>query len=82
MSTSDLFEGTKPRRPRRVMMHVTDAGDSGCGGDDGGSGIAQFTCAACGHETDWLPVRTISEAKRGLPCPNCNPKDTFDGGAV
>lgn len=62
-------------------MHVCDAGDAGCGGDDGDTGIAQFACQRCGHHTDWLPVRTISDAKRGMPCPNCNTQKK-EGGAA
>lgn len=61
----DLF-GDRPRRAPRVMMHVSDAGN-GCE-----SAIARFRCARCGHETDWLEVQTITEGRRGLPCPECN----------
>lgn len=69
--TDDLF-GAKPRRARRQLMHVSDAGDS-CSGDDGeGVVIAQFACKRCGHETDWIQVDTVTEARRGIPCPFCN----------
>lgn len=64
-----------PRRAPRVLMRVADAGPPG----------AVFECAKCGHRTDWLRVwyagsenpreegeMTMSEAKRGIPCPKCN----------
>lgn len=63
-----LFEIRRPRRPRRmrrVMMHVIDAG-----GDEDGD-FARFECRRCGL-TDWIAYRTVSEAKRGVPCPECN----------
>jgi len=66
MPTVDLF-GSKPRRSPRVMMHVVDAG-----GDGSDSAIAVFRCMRCGHETDWLVVESITEGKRGVPCPSCN----------
>ena len=56
-----------PRRPRIWRMHVADAGN-GCNGDK----IAEFECGRCGHRTGWIKIETVSEAKRGLPCPNCN----------
>ena len=60
----DLFP-TAPRRSRRKLMHVSDAG-----GDS--SPIVQYRCARCGHETDWQDQGTLTEAKKGKPCPNCN----------
>ncbi|MBN3839312.1 hypothetical protein [Burkholderia sp. Ac-20349] len=66
----DLF-GEKPRRPRRVLMHVFDAG--GDGADDV---LARFECGKCGARTDWMKCDTVTEAKRGIPCEACNkPKD-------
>ena len=67
---SDLLGELPPRKPARVMMHVVDAGYSGCDDDDGG--IAVFQCRKCDHKTDWTKFRTVTEAKRGLPCPKCN----------
>lgn len=56
-------------------MGVMDAGEPGC----------RFRCRRCGHETDWIGVwsvkdgwertdqpLTLTEAKRGVPCPKCN----------
>lgn len=69
--TADLFPiealPPKPRAPRLWRMHVIDAGIR-----EDGAEIAVFKCSRCGHETRWTEFRTITEAKRGLPCPNCN----------
>lgn len=55
------------RRPRRVMMHVVDAGNGP------GSKVIRFACGRCDHDTDWIvDERTISENRRGMPCPKCN----------
>ena len=66
--SSPVAQGKAPRR--RVLMHVIDAGDHGCVSND--AGIAVYKCRKCGHETDWTPFRTFTEAKRGVPCPDCN----------
>lgn len=50
------------RKKPRVMMHVFDAGDC----------IARYRCSKCGIQTWWLPVTTITEGKRGVPCGTCN----------
>lgn len=59
-----------PRRPRLVRMHVFDAFG------DNGEDVCRFRCNRCGHETDWIRVRTTTEARRGLPCPDCNGRNT------
>lgn len=59
-------EPPKPRKPPRKLMKPCDAGDA-----EGGGMIVRFKCN-CGYESDWTPVRTTTEAKRGLPCPVCN----------
>ncbi|KJS38257.1 MAG: hypothetical protein VR70_10510 [Rhodospirillaceae bacterium BRH_c57] len=70
MTIIDLF-GPRPRRKPRVMMHVYDAGEVP------GMGCAIcLRCARCGHDTDWVLMRTLSEDKRGRPCPNCNERET------
>ena len=53
------------RQPRRVLMHVIDAGP-----DD----MVRMHCAKCGAETEWHR-RPRAEAKRGVPCPKCNAPD-------
>lgn len=66
-----LFDfGPKPPRAKpRVMMHVSDAS---CCGDEDGSHEVCFACAKCGHETEWVTVRNVTEGRRGWPCPVCN----------
>ncbi len=57
-----------PRKPRIKRMHVVGTGTSGscC--------VIQFKCERCGYYTGWSENRrSISENKRGLPCPRCNP---------
>lgn len=59
----DLFGFIKPRKPRRVMMHVADAG----------AYMIRFECDKCGHNTGWIvDTKTVTENRRGMPCPNCN----------
>ena len=69
---SHLFDKTeppKPRQPRRRLMHVVDAGD---GSEFGVETICVFRCRECDHTTEWTPVKSTTEAKRGIPCPKCN----------
>lgn len=63
----------KKRRPPRVMMHVIDAGDpqsydvaypDRC--------LARFQCRRCDWQTNWIAIDTITEARRGVPCPACS----------
>lgn len=65
--TLELFE-KPPRRKRRVMMHVSDAGEQ-----DGRGCIVRYKCSRCPYETDWVEERTVTEARAGKPCPRCNP---------
>lgn len=53
-----------PRRMRGQLMHVCDAGDA-----DGI--IVQMRCRKCGYQSEWMHIDTVTEAKRGLPCPKC-----------
>lgn len=62
---SALF--AQPARPRRVMMRVADAGAA-----PGKGHMARLTCVRCDHDAGWLHFDTVSEVKRGLPCPKCN----------
>lgn len=65
LRTIDMFteNGKRPRRKKRVMMHVADAG----------SGMIRFECLKCNHDTDWIvDEQSVSENRRGMPCPNCN----------
>lgn len=65
--TPDMFGGKPPRAAPRVLMHVCDAGDG-----EADKPIVRFSCAKCGHETDWVQCDTVTEAKAGMACPNCN----------
>lgn len=47
-------------------MHVYDAGP----GYDEKDNV-KFLCPHCGHESEWMLIR-CSDAKRGIPCPECN----------
>ena len=68
---NDLFPGTKPPRAApRVMAHVFDAGCS-CE-----TNLARFECKRCGWQSEWQSVASISDGKRGIPCPTCNTGDT------
>jgi hypothetical protein len=60
----ELLEKPK-RRTRGQLMHVCDAG---CGEE---KPIVQMRCAKCGYESGWYEFDTVTEAKRGLPCPQC-----------
>jgi DNA-directed RNA polymerase subunit RPC12/RpoP len=64
-----LFEKTElPRTKFIKRMVVVDAGNH----LSGGKGIA-FECKHCGHKSGWiLDCMTVSQNKRGLPCPECN----------
>ena len=66
-----MFADLKPpRQAPRKLMHVCDA--SGCCEEDGTGAMVRMKCPRCDHETEWLYLRTVTEAKRGLPCPKCN----------
>lgn len=69
--TPDMFAELKPPRQKpKKLMHVCDA-SGGCN-EDGSGAMVRMSCKLCGHETGWLYLPTVTEAKRGKPCPNCN----------
>lgn len=72
MSGADLFpNAARHRQKPRVLGHVIDAGD-GCGGSDSDRNHwARLRCRK-GHEWEVFNGHTITELKRGLPCPTCN----------
>ncbi|MDQ0510918.1 hypothetical protein [Ancylobacter amanitiformis] len=54
-------------------MHAVDAGHApglmpGWRTSMGG----HFRCRRCGHDDGWSFDMTVSEIRRGLPCPTCN----------
>lgn len=69
---NDLFPEA-PRSPRKILMHVVDAGDSGC---HGGGDLVRLECKTCGHDSGWCSMSangwTLTKTKRGIPCPECN----------
>ncbi len=73
MQRADLFP-TAPRfykKRRGVLGHVIDAGN-GCGGAEPGRNIwARLRCRR-GHEWEVFSGHTVTELKRGIPCPTCN----------
>lgn len=79
IKASDLFGELppRPRAPRQWRMHVIDAGENPYAGTDCEI-IAKFQCARCGAEADWMPIKNITETKRGIPCEHCN-KTTNQG---
>lgn len=72
MRTPDMFPETKlPRQPRRVLMHVCDAG-VGCGSMEPGEQWVQYECTKCELRSEWQTAENITTARRGIPCPQCN----------
>lgn len=52
-----------PPITRRKLAHVTDCGDN----------VIEYTCFHCGWCSGWVErTRTISEDRKGVPCPKCN----------
>lgn len=66
-----LFDVTelekKPRKKPQKLMHVIDAGPG-----EGDWCNVEMQCNHCKLVTEWFQVRTVTEAKRGIPCPRCN----------
>lgn len=72
MKSPTLFPKTEiPRTKRIVRMHVIDAGGC-CGSIEPGEQNVRYRCRKCGAESDWETAASVSEAKRGKPCHNCN----------
>jgi hypothetical protein len=69
--TLDMFAELKPpRKPPSKLMHVCDA--NGCCEEDGTGAMVRMRCKRCGYESQWLYLGSVTEAKRGKPCPDCN----------
>lgn len=51
-----------PKSPRLIRMHASDHMEGG----------GYFSCSKCGHVEGWLVGLSISEVRRGVPCPKCN----------
>jgi len=71
-----LFPDLPRDRPRLKRMQVVDAG-----GEE--SPAVHLKCPHCGHDAGWKNMDregwTLTETKRGIPCPICNPKENDDG---
>lgn len=68
-TTIDMFavSGQRPRRSRRILMRVVEAGQGSSGG------VIQFECPKCDFNTGWITdTQTVARNKRGIPCPECN----------
>lgn len=64
-----LFDQSQaPRRKRVVRTVVIDAGHV----DGAKDHLVRYECRRCGLDAGWYTVRTVSEGKRGAPCPRCN----------
>ncbi len=64
---SALFTNQElPRSPRIRRMHVIDAGTD--------KAHVHMVCVHCGHDDgfNYYHGKTLTELKRGLPCPKCN----------
>lgn len=59
-----------PRRQRRKLMHVADAGEAPWGA------VIKFKCGHCGFKTAWLKDKwSVTTNRYGHPCPKCNPAE-------
>lgn len=73
LNSYDLFpRERKPRAKPRKLMHICDAAGD-CGDQDTGA-VVRMQCPRCGHITDWVTFDRVTDAKRGMPCPRCNPE--------
>jgi hypothetical protein len=54
-----------PRHTRGQLMHVCDARHDV-------RATVELECPKCRHRTGWIRFETVTEAKRGQPCPKCN----------
>ena len=71
MKTPDMFAELKPPRQKpRKLMHVFDT-MADCCCDEGDTVVVRFECKLCNFKTKWMTV-SLTEAKRGIPCPRCN----------
>jgi len=69
-----LFPDLPRDRPRIFRMKIADGGVSFTD--------LKFTCPKCGYDDGWKQHDlSITEIKRGIPCPVCNkPASGEDGG--
>ena len=69
--TNPLFDaGKRVRKRPRVLMHVCDVSHDE---PDATHDNVVMECPRCHGKTAWITLPR-AEAKRGIPCPNCNPR--------
>lgn len=61
---------SSPRKAPKKLMHVCDSG--GPCEEDGSGAMVRMQCKRCSYESEWLYLGSVTEAKRGKPCPVCN----------
>ena len=70
--TKPLFDaGKRVRKRPRVLMHVCDVSHDE---PDSTHDHVVMLCQRCGGKTAWITLLR-AEAKRGIPCPNCNTEE-------
>ena len=62
----DMFGFKKLRAQPLVRAHIVDAGAGMTKAQ-----IGKFECR-CGWRSGWVEFETVTEGKRGIPCPVCN----------
>ena len=63
-----------PRSASKIKrMHVIDAGN----GPNVSLTWLEWFCKRCGHNESGYYTGTVTEHKRGIPCPKCNPTTTI-----
>lgn len=74
-----LFTREQAPRTRKPIkrMHVHDCGPSPYKSESGKEAhFVWLKCGHCKHDNDWMHFEgTITELKKGLPCPKCNPSE-------
>ena len=63
-ASPNLFENL-PRNKNVKRAHVCDAMSDRWA-------VVKFHCDRCDWRSDWIDAVTVTKAKRGIPCPNCN----------
>ena len=77
MSAPPLFPDQPPRKlKRRILATCIDGGPLDIV-VPGKTEIGNFVHEKCGFD-EWIPC-TATEARRGIPCPNCNPVEVTNG---
>lgn len=64
-----------PRSQRKKRMRLQDVGASPFPSESGKEAFyVSWKCPHCEHDAGWQHFEgTVSDVKRGIPCPKCNP---------